>query len=70
MEREGLVEKIINQENKRDTYYILTKKGKSLNQIIYDLVIFTLDNDDNPDHFSEETKINTKKIFREKLELN
>ena len=70
METENLIEKITDKENKKNTYYILTEKGKSLNQLIYDLVIFTLDNDNDPSHFSEETKNNTKKIFREKLELN
>ncbi len=70
METENLIEKITDKENKKNTHYILTEKGKSLNQLIYDLVIFTLDNDNDPSHFSEETKNNTKKIFREKLELN
>ena len=70
MENENLIEKIVDIENKRNTHYILTDKGKSLNQIIYDLVIFTLDNDNDPNHFTEETKKNTKQIFKEKLEID
>ena len=70
MENEGLIEKITDKDDKRINYYILTKKGRSLNQIIYDLVVFTLDNDDDPTHYSQKTKEETKKIFREKLGLD
>lgn len=69
MENENLIRKFTDNDNRKNTYYLLTDKGKSLNHIIYDLVIFTFDNDDDPSHFSEETKNNTKKIFREKLGL-
>lgn len=67
MEGEGLIEKITDEEDKRVNYYILTEKGRSLNRLIYDLVVFTLDNDDDPTHYSEKTKEETKQIFREKL---
>lgn len=70
MENEGLIEKITDKDDKRINYYILTKKGRSLNQIIYDLVVFTLDNDDDPTHYSQKTKEENKKIFREKLGLD
>lgn len=69
MEDEGLISKNIDEE-KNFSYYLLTDKGRSLNRLIYDLVIFTLDNDDDPTHFSEETKIYAKKVFREKLGLD
>ena len=70
MENEGLIEKITDKDDKRINYYIQTIKGRSLNQIIYDLVVFTLDFDYDPTHYSQKTKEETKKIFREKLGLD
>lgn len=67
MENEGLIEKITDKDDKRINYYILTKKGRSLNQIIYDLVVFTLDNDDDPTHYSQKTKEETKKNIPRKI---
>jgi len=35
METENLIKKITDEENKKNTYYLLTDKRKSLNQLIY-----------------------------------
>ena len=58
MEEQELIEKI-------DDEYFLTKKGKSLNKLIYDLVEFTLDN--NSDLYKEETVIKAKECFKKQL---
>ena len=58
MEEQELIEKI-------DDEYFLTKKGKSLNKLIYDLVEFTLDN--NSDLYKEETVIKAKEGFKKQL---
>ena len=58
MEEQGLIKKI-NDE------YFLTDTGKSLNNIIYDLIEFTLDN--NSDLYKEETIIKAKQGFKKQL---
>ena len=48
---------LITSEEKNDIIeYKLTKKGQSLNKIIYELAMFTLDNDLNNIYFDEEKK--------------
>ena len=69
MEANNLIERVVNPEDKMDIQYFLTEKGKSLNKIIYELVIFTLENEDNKDKYSEDTKIEIKKLFKEKLNI-
>lgn len=65
MEEENLIRKVVDESNKTNIEYFLTDKGKSLNKVIYDLVIFTLDN--NNDLYNEETVIKTKKGFKKQL---
>ena len=62
MEEQDLIKKNVNNNN---IEYFLTDKGKSLNKLIYDLVEFTLDN--NNEYYSEETIIKAKKGFKKHL---
>ena len=62
MEEQDLIKKNVNNNN---IEYFLTDKGKSLNKLIYDLVEFTLDN--NNEYYSEETIIKAKKGFKKQL---
>lgn len=66
METNGLIERIVDENN--EINYYLTKKGHALNRVLYDLVIFTFETDyDNK--FSENVKETTKKLFKEKLNI-
>lgn len=58
MEEENLIEKI-NDE------YFLTEKGKSLNKVIYDLIEFTLDN--NNELYAPETILKAKEAYKKQL---
>ena len=62
MEKEGLIEKVVDNNT---IEYFLTKKGKSLNKVIYDLVEFTLDN--NNKFYSSETIVKAKEAYKKQL---
>ncbi len=62
MKSEGLIVKEVNDSN---IEYFLTEKGKSLNKIIYDLVEFTLEN--NEEYYSKETVIKAKEAYKKQL---
>ena len=51
----------------RDVEYILTKKGQALNKIVYELAMFSIDEDLGDTKFNEETKGKMKRSFKDKL---
>ena len=67
MEEQNLIKKVVDEADKKNINYYLTEKGKSLNYVLYDLVIFTLNNEDNAKYYTEETKEKTEQMFRERL---
>lgn len=69
MECNNLIIKNIDPENPKNIEYELTKKGKSLNKIIYELAMYTVNTDEYNQYYSEETKKNIKKLFKEKLNI-
>lgn len=62
MEKQGLIEKMVDESNIK---YFLTEKGRSLNKLIYDLVEYTLDN--NRELYNEETIVKAKEGFKKQL---
>ena len=58
MEEENLIEKV-------DDEYFLTEKGKSLNKVIYDLIEFTLDN--NEEYYAPQTILKAKEAYKKQL---
>ncbi len=60
LEDQGMVCKnVIEDENRRNTEYFLTEKGRKMNKILYDMVIFglyELEGDLRDDEFKEEIK--------------
>lgn len=66
MEKDGLIKRI-SDKCEHDVEYILTKKGQSLNKIIYELAIFSIDEDMGDYKFSNETKGELKSNFKDKL---
>ena len=69
MEEQKLIKKVVDEKDKKNINYFLTEKGKSLNYVLYDLVLFTLNDKDNEKYYSEENKIRTKEMFKERLEI-
>ena len=58
--------KIIEDKSKRNTEYYLTKKGKKMNKILYEMVIFglyELESDMRSDEFKKEIKKGYEKIL-------
>jgi len=60
LENQGLIcKKIIEDDTKRNTEYYLTDKGRKMNRILYDMVIFglyELESDLRSDEFKEKIK--------------
>ncbi|MGI6448401.1 MAG: winged helix-turn-helix transcriptional regulator [Methanobrevibacter boviskoreani] len=69
MEDAGLITRSENPYNSNDVEYHLTDKGKSLNSIIYDLAMFTVDNDGFNLYYTEDEKEEIRKMFKDKLDL-
>ncbi len=66
LEENGLIEKKVFNTTPVTTEYHLTEYGRSMNRIVYELAMFTL-NDDNS--YSEETRQNLIKTFKETFEI-
>ena len=66
MEKDGLIKRI-SDRYERDVEYILTKKGQALNKIVYELAMFSIDEDLGDTKFNEETKGKMKRSFKDKL---
>ena len=65
MEEEGLIDRVVDKSDRTNIEYFLTEKGKSLNKVVYDLVVFTLDN--NSQYYDSETVKKTKDGFKRQL---
>ena len=65
MEEQELILRVVDEDNKTNIQYFLTEKGRSLNKVIFDLVEFTLDN--NEQYYNAETVVKTKKAFKKQL---
>ncbi len=63
MEENGLIKRIADKYDKKNVRYYLTEKGQALNKIIYEMAIFSVDNE----NYTDQTKTELKSVFREKL---
>ena len=63
MEDNGLIKRIADKYDKKNVRYYLTEKGKALNKIIYEMAIFSVDNE----NYTDQAKTELKSVFREKL---
>lgn len=68
LEENGIIGKNVLDTKPVSTEYYLTEYGKSMNRIIYELAMFTLE-DDNDNNYSNETREELKNVFKEKLEI-
>ena len=63
MEDNGLIHRIVDKFDKRDIRYKLTDKGKSLNKVLYEIAMLTVESGNYSDKLKDELKIS----FRENL---
>ena len=63
MEDNGLIKRIVDKYDKKNVRYYLTDKGQSLNKIIYEMAIFSVDSE----NYTDKTKTELKSAFKEKL---
>ena len=63
MEKNGLIHKIVDKFDKKNVRYKLTEKGKSLNKILYEIAMVTLDSE----KYTDKVRDDLKTIFKEKL---
>ncbi|MBR0271497.1 MAG: helix-turn-helix transcriptional regulator [Methanobrevibacter sp.] len=69
LEENGLIEKRVLNTKPVSTEYSLTEYGKSMNRIIYEIAMFTLD-DEKDKVYSEKTKEEMKENFRQTLKID
>ncbi len=63
MENNGLIHKIVDKFDRKNVEYRLTEKGKSLNKIVYEIAMLTVESED----YSEKLKSDLKLSFKENL---
>ncbi|WP_455646063.1 winged helix-turn-helix transcriptional regulator [Methanosphaera sp.] len=68
MEENGLIEKITSPE-KTNTEYHLTSLGKSMNRVLYELAMFTLNSEISDKYYTEETKNDLRQSFKSTLDI-
>jgi DNA-binding HxlR family transcriptional regulator len=69
LEENGLIEKRVLNTTPVTTEYYLTEYGRSMNRIVYELAMFTLDNE-NDRNYSSETREALKENFKQTLEID
>ena len=69
LEENGLIEKRVLNTTPVSTEYHLTEYGKSMNRIVYELAMFTLE-DEKDKGYSDETRAALKNTFKETLKID
>ena len=67
MEANGLIKRIVDDNDASNIEYKLSEKGLALNKVIYELAMFSLDTDINNIYYSEEDKVQISETFRNQL---
>ena len=70
MQDNDLIYKTSDEDDVKNTEYFLTEKGRSLNKVFYELLLFALDNDVDNEHYTEYAKKELKEIYKEILEID
>jgi len=69
LEENGLIEKKVLNTTPVTTEYYLTDYGRSMNRIVYELAMFTLD-DELDDTYPEDKRAEVKKDFKRTLQID
>ena len=70
MQDNDLIYKTSDEDDVKNTQYFLTEKGRSLNRVFYELLLFALDNDVDNENYSEYAKKELKEMYKEILEID
>lgn len=70
MQDNNLIYKTSDEDDVKNTEYFLTEKGRSLNKVFYELLLFALDNDVDNEHYTEYAKKELKEMYKEILEID
>ena len=60
MEKNGLIHRIADKYDKKNVRYILTEKGKSLNKVLYEIAMVTVDSENYSDKLANDLKTSFK----------
>lgn len=63
MEKNGLIHRIVDKYDKKNVKYYLTEKGKSLNKVLYEIAMISVDGQT----YSDKIKNEVKATFKDKL---
>ena len=63
MEKNGLIQRIADKIDKKDVKYKLTEKGKSLNKVLYEIAMVTIDSE----NYSDKLRSDLKTSFKDNL---
>ena len=63
MENNGIIDKIVDKYDKKNVKYKLTEKGRSLNKILYEIAMVTVDSE----KYTDKVRDDLKTSFKEKL---
>ena len=63
MEKNGLIHRIVDKCDKKNVKYYLTEKGKSLNKVLYEIAMISVDGQT----YSDKIKNEVKATFKDKL---
>ncbi|MBR4448396.1 helix-turn-helix domain-containing protein [Methanobrevibacter sp.] len=63
MEKNGLIQRIVDKCDKKNIRYKLTEKGKSLNKVLYEIAMVTVESE----NYSDKLKNDLKASFEENL---
>ena len=63
MEQNGIIHKIVDKYDKKNIKYFLTEKGKSLNKILYEIAMLTVDSE----NYTDKTRNDLKNAFKMQL---
>ncbi len=67
METNGLIKRIVDDEDPSNIEYKLSDKGMALNKVIYELAMYSLNTDIDNVYFSEEEKVQISETFKNQL---
>ena len=67
METNGLIKRIVDDEDPSNIEYKLSHKGMALNKVIYELAMYSLNTDIDNVYFSEEEKVQISETFKNQL---
>ena len=67
METNGLIKRIVDDEDPSNIEYKLSDKGMALNKVIYELAMYSLNTDIDNVYYSEEEKVQISETFKNQL---